>query len=469
MNGALADDYEEMDVADWIHTGHYLFNAHISGSLRRGYPVGKVVTIAGDPKTGKSYLIYNGLRNAQKKGYFVHLYETENAPDRERFIKQGLNLKQMRIPNQPETVSDIIINFTRLTETLLAMKKAGKPLPKIAIAIDSLSVLNSQKQFDDALKGDTKQDRGSIAKDINQLFNMMTVRCGKLGILWLNTAHLYEKEMGTGGMSYKVRTPSGGNGAIYMSSVVPILSKKYLKDAETKIKHGVLVTSQIFESRYAQHHNVDMYINFEKGMNEFLGLQEYVSWDVCGIDKGKVTDFVDLGYEVVTARKLATYDTIVGYSMDDTFFSKLAKPKQEFLKFSIEKMVEDGYLIEHPAKNKLGKAWEFTKKILERFEKKDDVLKYKFKTGDEQIAVPNPGSNTWAIKHLGKAISVQELFTEEVFTPEVIEQLDIKVIMPKFKLSDYKDGTGMNESVAAEASKEEIDVVVEVNAGEEVE
>ncbi len=434
---SLVDDYEETEPTDWIHTGHYLFNAHISGSLRKGYPVGKVVTIPGDPKTGKSYLLMNGFREAQKKGYFVRLWETENAPDKNRFLKQGIDPKQIRI-SQPETVAQIIVEFTQLTETLLKMKKEGKPLPKIAVAIDSLTVLNSQKQYDDALEGNIKADMGTVAKDIIQLFNMMTVRCGKLGILWLNTMHVYEKEIK--GYQNRVKTPSGGTGPMYMSSVVPMLTKRYLTDLDAEgkyTKHGVLVTSTIFESRYSQHHDVDLYINFEKGMNEFLGLQDYVGWDVCGIERGKTTDFVDVAYELFT-KKVVTYDNIVGHAFTLTGLKKaLTESKFEFIKYSLDKMIEEGYV-----KDMGVDAYQFTKKILTKFEeapKKDSTekaWKYKYKTGEVQIAVPNASSPNWAVKHLGRAVPTQELFTAEVFTQEVIAQIDEKKIIPKFKLSD---------------------------------
>lgn len=455
---SLVDDYEETEPTDWIHSGHYLFNAHISGSLLKGYPVGKVVTIPGDPKTGKSYLLMNGFREAQKKGYFIRLWETENAPDKNRFIKQGVDPKQIRI-SQPETVAQIIVEFTQLTETLLKMKKEGKELPKIAVAIDSLTVLNSQKQYDDALEGNIKADMGTVAKDIIQLFNMMTVRCGKLGILWLNTMHVYEKEVK--GYQNRVKTPSGGTGPMYMSSVVPMLTKKYLTELDSEgnyTRHGVMVTSTIFESRFSQHHNIDMYINFEKGMNEFLGLQDYVGWDICGIDRGKVTDFVDVAYEMFT-KKMVTYDTIVGHVFNLTGLKKmLTESKFEFIRFSLDKMIEEGYIA-----NNDGETFQFTKKILKKFEEvslkkdgSDKVWKYKYKTGEIQIAVPNASSPNWAIKHLGRAVSTQELFTPEVFTLDVLKMIDEKKIIPKFKLSDQSSASSADEAAAEENSIEDL-------------
>jgi hypothetical protein len=40
----------------------------------------------------------------------------------------------------------------------------------------------------------------------------------------------------------------------------------------------------------------------------------------------------------------------------------------------------------------------------------------------------------WAVKHLGKTITSSQLFTPEIFTQEVLEQLDKNVIKPHFVL-----------------------------------
>jgi hypothetical protein len=45
----------------------------------------------------------------------------------------------------------------------------------------------------------------------------------------------------------------------------------------------------------------------------------------------------------------------------------------------------------------------------------------------------------WAVKHLGKHVEGANLFTPEVFTQEVLEQLDEKVIRPTFELPTFGD------------------------------
>ncbi len=53
----------------------------------------------------------------------------------------------------------------------------------------------------------------------------------------------------------------------------------------------------------------------------------------------------------------------------------------------------------------------------------------------EMVFTPSESAQArWAVKHLGKTITSSQLFTAEVFTQEVLEQLDVNVIQPHFKL-----------------------------------
>ena len=58
---------------------------------------------------------------------------------------------------------------------------------------------------------------------------------------------------------------------------------------------------------------------------------------------------------------------------------------------------------------------------------------------DEEVdghIFPDSTAKTLIVKHLGGEISIQELFTEKVFTPELLKELDEKAIKPTFSLPD---------------------------------
>ena len=180
-------------------------------------------------------------------------------------------------------------------------------------------------------------------------------------------AHHYFLENGvishnSGGGYMPTKESSGGDGPIFAMSVVSFLSKAQLKDG-AGTKTGIVVTSTLKKSRFTIPEQVKFHISFAHGMNPFVGLQDYVSWEACGIERGK--------YEEV--------------------------------------------------KNAEGK--------------KESVFK------------PSASSTRWGVKHLGKTVASTELFTEKVFTREVLEQLDANVIRDKFKFPDLVDHSDILDSM----------------------
>ena len=117
-------------------------------------------------------------------------------------------------------------------------------------------------------------------------------------------------------------------------------------------KTGIVVTSNLKKSRFTIPEPVKFHISFANGMNPYVGLQDFVSWEACGIERGK-------------------YEEVKG---------------------------PDG--------------------------KKELVFK------------PSASSTRWGVRHLGKTVASTQLFTPEVFTDEVLQALDEKVIKPHFQLPD---------------------------------
>ena len=481
-DGALAEDYTELDPSEWIHSGSYLFNAQISGSILRGVPNNKIVAIPGDPKTGKTYLMMNMIKNFQKAGYFVYVWETENAWSKERMIKQGIDTKALRIM-QPRTVSDVIISAVKQLDALMALRKAKKPLPNIVWVLDSQSGLNNKKEYEDALDGDTKTDMGTTAKDLKKLYNMTTVDCGKLGIAFLTTSHVRDEQIG----KFISKKMSGGQAALYLASVLTCLTKTMDYDETTKERKGVKVKSHLMESRFSRHKNIEMYIPFDKPMNEFLGLEQFISWDTCGIARGKFVELIDFGYEFIQ-KKLVTKEDIIGFEFTSDYLLKnIAKTKQEALVGSISWFIENGYMEAN------GDIFKFTEKIYlnfrfpEIFDKLRNILDivplpliegveenisgldseyflqlmkagYVTKNGNiikgtkkllselenpqyqkmvDSVECLNPNSPTYAVKHLKKAIVPQLLYTKEVFTREVLEKID-EIVKPIFQYGEVQ-------------------------------
>lgn len=420
-NGSLLSEADSTDITEWCSTGSYIMNAHFSGSIFGGIPSGRIIGIAGDPKTGKSYFGLNICKELQAKGYFIQMYETEASPDKERFASQKLNPAQFR-KTPIKFIEELIHLVASTNDKLEKIKLAGQPIPKIAYFIDSWNGLMAKKDMDDAIAGDLKSDMGHFAKLGKRLASIHSITGAQLGIPMIITVHTYEKDMGKG---FRKKVTSGGNGILYYASILSMLTKKHVNEGEGEDREtvGVMVNSKLAESRYAKTTNVDIYIDFRKGINKYLGLLEYCTYDTVGIGPGSFvnsTDFVSL---LLNSKKV-TKDTLVGFDINEDYLkknlSKSAYGSGNSVLATFNSFVDAGYI----NKNK------FTKKILDRFDKDGKYAKF-----EDKVATAGSGG-TFIVRHLpGETFSYASVHQSKVFTQEVLEKLDV-IMKPFFEFGE---------------------------------
>lgn len=380
-DGGIMKDNDYSSITEWIDTGQYLFNAQLSGSLFGGMPNARSIALAGDPGTGKTFLALNMCRQAQKKGYNIIYVDTETAVDRDVMLKFGLDLDRVRY--EPITEIEVLRTYlSNLCTQLKQIKKEGREAPKIMVVLDSLGNMVSSKEKGDAIAGGDKRDM-TKQQAIRSLFRVVTMDMASLKIPFVINNHLYESMGMFGG-----KEMGGGGGLKYNVSIITFLSKSQLLDESNKDAQsinskvsGVMITSNIKKNRFARPSSVKFHISFYKGMNPYVGLEEYIGWNQCGVEIGNI----------ITHKE----------------FEKL-KPGAE--RDSIEK------------------------------------TKYEFAENDFRYFVPGSKmSRTLACKHLGIGIPKRELFTDRVFTKEVLELLDNNVIKDLFRLPDITDTNEMDE------------------------
>ena len=79
-------------------------------------------------------------------------------------------------------------------------------------------------------------------------------------------------------------------GPEYAASIILFLGKSKLKDKEEgdgKEQTGIIVAARPNKNRFAKPKMIKFHISFSKGMNPYVGLEEYISWDSCKIGRGK--------------------------------------------------------------------------------------------------------------------------------------------------------------------------------------
>lgn len=262
------------DVDEYTDTGNYALNAQISGSLFGGYPNTRSVSIAGDPGTGKTYLCLNAVRNYQKKGYMVFYIDTEGAIDSTDYVKFGVDLDKLRYLRMGliSEVKFFVYDFIKTFKE--------NPGLKMALFVDSIGLLDTDKTGRDIEKGSNASDMGLKAKELRALFRSFTLELSNIKVPLIFTNHTYASMD-----QYTPKGASGGGGPEFSASVILMLSKAPLRD-ENKTKTGIIVHCDTNKNRFAKPIRIDFHISTTKGMNAFVGLQNYVSWENCGVGRG---------------------------------------------------------------------------------------------------------------------------------------------------------------------------------------
>jgi len=383
--GDTIDKSTVSEIPEYIDSGNFMLNACLTGSLRKGYPGNRAVEIQGPSGTGKTFLMLNALLRLQKKEYYIYHYDSENAVDRDQVVKFGIDpSKLFYIPCN--TVQEFRTSITNLTKTLIDKKRAGIEIPKIAISLDSIGNLATQKEVDDASSGSEKADM-SRAKIIKSIFRICLSQMAECGIFFIYSNHIYQ----TMDM-FSQQIGGGGSGREYGASIILNVNKAQLKEGDAKV--GIIVTVKSNKNRFAKPNVIKIHIDFRKGMNAYVGLQNLISWDICGIQKGK---------------------------------------------FLTEK--------------------EFSK--LKEGEDRDECRKHTYKNDkDKEVTVyfqPSETSRVFCVKHLNDTVKPTELFTARVFTDEVIDVLDEKVVKPMFNYgsSDEEDVDVIFENVEKDEDQPE--------------
>ena len=282
------------DEGGFIDTGVYILNALFSKSiLNGGISDDRITIFAGEPNTGKSYLLYNIARNAQKRGDFIIFIDTEHAVNKTTLSSFGIDSSPEKLKLiSSNKVEDLKIFLTKFLDGLKQEKKAGSEIPKIIILLDSIGQLASIKEVEDAMEGKNKADM-TRAKAIKQLFRIINSDLGHLGIPMVATNHTYQDTSSF----FPVPVMSGGKGAEYSASTIIFLSTAKLKtgreDDLDLSSTGVLVTAQAKKNRMAKPKKVKFEIDHSYGTNPYKGLEFFLTTEnfgEIGIGKGKLND-----------------------------------------------------------------------------------------------------------------------------------------------------------------------------------
>jgi RecA/RadA recombinase len=278
--GLMSDGAGVSAITDYIPIGNYICNACLTGSIFGGIPNNRSICISGQSGVGKTYLLMNLAREAQKKNIFVIWYDSENAIEKSQLDQFGVNPSMFRY-EPVGTVQEFKTSITQTLDLLIEKKEAGMQIPKCLFILDSVGNLATQKEIDDAKSASDKADM-TRPKTIRSIFRIVCSKMGLIGGTFAFSNHVYQTLD-----LFSVTKQSGGSGLVYGASIILNLSKAKLKEGSDNTQTGIIVTAEPEKNRFCKPKKVKFYISYVNGMNPYVGLEEYISFERCGIQRGK--------------------------------------------------------------------------------------------------------------------------------------------------------------------------------------
>ena len=149
------------------------------------------------------------------------------------------------------------------------MKLKKEDRPPLLFVLDSLGMLSTSKEVQDATDGKETRDM-TRAQVIKSIFRILSLKLGQAGIPLIVTNHTYEVV----GSYVPTKEMGGGTGLKYAASSILFLSKKKEKDGTEQV--GNIIKVKAHKSRFTKENSeVETRLYFdERGLDKYYGLLE---------------------------------------------------------------------------------------------------------------------------------------------------------------------------------------------------
>jgi len=266
------------DISGYIDTGIYTLNGLISGQMiDGGFPKGKVVALAGEKGTGKTFILLNSLRkylDSNLKAEVI-LFESEGALTKELLIDRGIDINRVAII-PVATVEELRYQSLVILETLEEYLSETGEYPEVVMCLDSLGMLGTEFEQNTSRTNDNKADMGKRAQLIKSVFRNITLKLSLLQVSMIITNHTY-KGMG----KYDPTKMGGGQGLEFAASIIIFLNKSAVREdspsgkGKDRIKHliGNNITFIVHKGRMTiEGSRAILGLDFKKGIDQYAGL-----------------------------------------------------------------------------------------------------------------------------------------------------------------------------------------------------
>ena len=269
IGGEYTQIAEEIDETEsFVDTGSYIFNALVSGSIFGGVSGDKITAIAGESSTGKTFFSLAVVKNfldTNPDAYCLY-FDTEAAINKSMLVARGIDLSRLVVVNVV-TVEEFRTKALKAVD--IYMKKPEADRKPCMFVLDSLGMLSTEKEINDALNDKQVRDM-TKSQLLKGTFRMLTLKLGQSKIPMLVTNHTYDVI----GAYVPTKEMGGGSGLKYAATTIIHLSKKKEKDGTEVV--GNIIKAKAAKSRLSKENSqveVRLYYD-ERGLDRYYGLLE---------------------------------------------------------------------------------------------------------------------------------------------------------------------------------------------------
>lgn len=256
------------DCSTFVDTGSYILNALVSGSIFGGLPQNKVTALAGESSTGKTFFALSIVKNfleQNPEGQVIY-FESESAISKDMMATRDIDVKRVGLV-PVTTVQEFRTQSIKVVDEFMKLKKEDRP--PLLFVLDSLGMLSTSKEVQDATDGKETRDM-TRAQVIKSIFRILSLKLGQAGIPLIVTNHTYEVV----GAYVPTKEMGGGTGLKYAASSILFLSKKKEKDGTEQV--GNIIKVKAHKSRFTKENSiVETRLFFDvRGLDKYYGLLE---------------------------------------------------------------------------------------------------------------------------------------------------------------------------------------------------
>ena len=285
-----ADGLGSSEFGDTIDTGSYILNAALSGSITGGAPNNKVLALAGESATGKTFFALGMVRRflSDNPDGAVFYFDTEAAVTKSMMEERGIDSERV-IVSEPDTIQRFRHTALQILENYA--KAPADERPPMLMVLDSLGQLSTTKEVEDTAEGKETRDM-TKAQLIKATFRVLNLKLAKVNVPLIITNHVYDVI----GSYVPMKEMGGGSGLKYTASQIVFLSKK--KDKDGKDVVGNIIRCRMIKSRFTKENkDVEVKLNYDTGLDRYYGLLDLA-------EKYEIIKKVSTRYELPDGRKV---------------------------------------------------------------------------------------------------------------------------------------------------------------------